>query len=296
MNNLNKVEKNIDNEALIIKNIIKNNSNDGHLSIRKITEKYNSICDGCNLKKISKSKTHRIVKNVLKYSYRKTKIKNNKLTENNSTLSSYIFLKIFLRAVSLKLNPIFLDEAGFFTQNNNFYTWRSEKEEIFAKIEDRKKTNLIMAVGYNKIYYYQIVRKNTDGETFQTFMKNMINNMSLEEKKNHFIILDNLSSHLTLDLFKLYNENDLKILFNVPYKSNWNMIELVFRLIKNITYKKIYANINLLEKDISDIIKSGKIEISLKGLYKETLVNYYNFINNNKFLDLNKITNNNYFN
>lgn len=292
IDNLQKTEKKADNTALLIKKIIKDNSNVGNISVRKITERFNSIRDNYNLPKISKTKTHRIIRNVLKYSYRKTKVKNNKLLADNSILSSYTFLKIFIKALSLNLKPVFLDESGFFCQNNNFHTWRNRNEELFFKIDDRKKTNLIMAVGYDKIYYYQLIRKNINTEIFQNFMDNMVGNMSLEEKKNSLIILDNLSVHLTIDLFKFYNEKGLKVLFNVPYKSNWNMIELVFRLIKNLTYKNIYQNINSLEKDILEIIKSGKIENSLKNLYKETLSNYDCFINDNKDLNLNLLTNN----
>ena len=54
MNNLKKVEKTFDNKALLIQTIIKENANNGHISIRKITEKYNTICQEKNLKKISK--------------------------------------------------------------------------------------------------------------------------------------------------------------------------------------------------------------------------------------------------
>ena len=292
IDNLQKTEKKFDNTALLIKNIIKDNSNVGHISVRKITERFNSIRDNYNLPKISKTKTHRIIRNVLKYSYRKTKVKNNKILADNSILSSYTFLKIFIKALSLNLKPVFLDESGFFSQNNNFHTWRNKNEELFFKIDEHKKINLIMAVGYDKIYYYQLIRKNINTEIFLNFMDNMVGNMSLEEKKNSLIILDNLSVHLTIDLFKFYNEKGLKVLFNVPYKSNWNMIELVFRLIKNLTYKNIYQNINSLEKDILEIIKSGKIENSLKNLYKETLSNYDCFINDNKDLNLNLLTNN----
>ena len=192
-----------------------------------------------------------------------------------------------MRSILLKLQPIYLDEAGFFTQNNNFYTWRGENQEIYTKIEDRKRTNLIMAVGFNKIFYYKLTRENTDKLVFMNFMENLINNMNEQEKNNHIIILDNLSAHLTSDLFQLYNKKGLKILFNVPYNSPWNMIELVFRFMKNITYKQLYPNISSLEKDILNIIKSGKIEESLPALYKETLVKYYNFIINNKNINLN---------
>lgn len=287
MDNVQKVNVIVDNKALLIQNIINQNREVGHISIRKITEKYNNICEDQNLNKISKSQTHRIVRKVLNYSYRKTKIKNNKLLNDNSLVYSYFFLKVFIRAISLGLTPIFLDESGFFSQNNNFYTWRNQKEEIYCKIDDKKRINLIMAVGVKKIYHFELNRNNTNNMVFKNFMINLINNMDEYEKNNSIIILDNLSCHLTSDLFQLYNENSLKILFNVPYNSPWNMIEIVFRFIKNITYKKLYANIDHLENDILQIIKSGEIEKALPSLYKETLNKYLNFIKDNKGVNLN---------
>jgi hypothetical protein len=74
----------------------------------------------------------------------------------------------------------------------------------------------------------------------------------------------------------------------VPYQSAWNMIELVFRLIKNHTYKRLYKNRDELENGIIEIIESGKIEETLNSLYAETLIHYLNFINKNKEIDLNK--------
>ena len=59
--------------------------------------------------------------------------------------------------------------------------------------------------------------------------------MDEEERYNSLIIMDNMSSHLSSELFEAYNKLKMKILFNVPYNSMWNMIELVFRYIKNKT-------------------------------------------------------------
>ena len=103
--------------------------------------------------------------------------------------------------------------------------------------------------------------------------------MDDKEQNDNIIIMDNMTSHLTSDMFETYNKYKLKILFNVPYKSMWNMIELVFHTIKNITYKKLYKNIKDLENDINNIIKSGKIEETLFSLYQETLTHYANFLN-----------------
>ena len=41
------------------------------------------------------------------------------------------------------------------------------------------------------------------------------------------------------------------------------MIELVFRFLKNIFYKKFYNNSKELENDIKEIIESGRIKDSL---------------------------------
>lgn len=193
-----------------------------------------------------------------------------------------------MRALTLGLNPIFIDECGFTTQNKNFYTWRKADEVKYGQIDDRKKVNLIMAVSNRKIYHYMLTYENVNTEIFKKFITDLAENICKEEQNANIIIMDNMTSHLTSQMFETYNKYKLKILFNVPYKSMWNMIELVFRTIKNITYKKLYANIKNLENDIKDIIKSGKIEESLFSLYQETLANYSNFINKNRYYDLNK--------
>ena len=59
----------------------------------------------------------------------------------------------------------------------------------------------------------------------------------------------------------------MKILFNIPYFSNFNMVENVFRLIKNITYKKLYKIINYLIEDIKNILIDDKTIKSLNKLY-----------------------------
>lgn len=288
MLNIKRNEPKIDNKAKLIEEIIQENSSEGHISIRKITSKYNEICLIKGLKNISKTQVHRIVKNVLLLSYRKTIAKNIKLLNSEFIKYGYFFLKIFLRCLSCGLNAIYLDEAGFYSNNKNFYTWRKSNQVIYQKIEDKKKINLLMAVSNNKIFHYMIIQENTDNKIFQKFMNQLIEKMTDEEKMQNFLVMDNLSCHLTSDLFSFYHDKKLKILLNVPYQSAWNMIELVFRLIKNHTYKRLYKNRDELENGIIKIIESGKIEETLNSLYAETLIHYLNFINKNKEIDLNK--------
>lgn len=58
------------------------------------------------------------------------------------------------------------------------------------------------------------------------------------------------------------------------------MIEICFRYIKNITYKKIYSNKNALLNDIINILDGEDINKSMNKLYKETLNVYKAFLNN----------------
>ena len=135
--------------------------------------------------------------------------------------------------------------------------------------------------------HYQFVKENTNSEIFKAFMDQLIDKLEGNKIENFLFILDNFSGHLTLELFKLKKKKKIKILFGVPYASNFNMIENVFRLIKNITYKKLYDNIELLTKDIINIINLDSTKNSLNRLFNETLGEYISFIEKNRLIDLN---------
>ena len=66
------------------------------------------------------------------------------------------------------------------------------------------------------------------------------------------------------------------------------MAKSIFRFVKNIMYKQLYDNIEMMKKDLIEIIKSEKLNMSLKKLYKETLNKYLMFINENKNFNLNQ--------
>ena len=134
---------------------------------------------------------------------------------------------------------------------------------------------------------YELNETNTNTVQFLKFMKNLTSNMSETEKKESVFIMDNLKCHYTLELFEFYYNNNLKILFNVPYNSMFNMIEIVFRYIKNITYKKIYSTKTELKNDLKIIIEGEGIQKSINNLYNETLNKYKDFLDNNISFDLN---------
>ena len=93
--NVQKVIPKKDDKSLLIETIINENSNYGHLSIKKISEEYNKCCQLKGLKKISKTEVHKIIKNVLLLLYRKTQIKNNKLLSESYIKYEFYFSNFF---------------------------------------------------------------------------------------------------------------------------------------------------------------------------------------------------------
>ena len=99
--------------------------------------------------------------------------------------------------------------------------------------------------------------------------------------------MDNCTSHSTSKMFEFYRNNQLKILFNTPYRSSFNMVELVFRHIKRETYTHIYDSFDDIKNTINIILNGELIKKSLILFYKETLNNYINFIQLNNSINLN---------
>ena len=80
----------------------------------------------------------KILRNKIKYKYRKTLIKNPLLNENRYKFMLAIFIKIILRSIRLGIKFIFIDESEIQLQNNNYYSWQRDDEIILGGV----KTNL----------------------------------------------------------------------------------------------------------------------------------------------------------
>ena len=287
MENAQKNNLALDDRDIVINTLIKSLPKSQSISIQKVTEKFNEIANSYDLPKIKKSTMHSIMRKRLHMHFKKITVKNDKLLRMDYIKFSFFFIKIISRALFLGLKLVFIDESGFRLKNSHYKTWVFDKEQIYSKNYNEKKINLILAVSKDDILHYQIIKENTNSEIFINFMDHLIDKLKEKKIENFLFILDNFSGHLTLQLFKFYREKKIKILFGVPYASNFNMVENVFRLIKNITYKKLYDDIELLTKDIINIINLDTTINSLNRLFSETLGEYISFIEKNRLIDLN---------
>ena len=104
------------------------------------------------------------------------------------------------------------------------------------------------------IIRYKITGKNTDEEIFMNYINELNEISSKDDKKRYVIIMDNLSCHRTRQMLDFYDKNKMNVIFNITYKSNFNAIELAFRIIKFKIYKKLYESIDSVLNDIKNII------------------------------------------
>ena len=130
---------------------------------------------------------------------------------------------------------------------------------------------MIAAIDDSNLLYYTINDENTNEQIFLDFMVNLKNILkSLNINNNFVIILDNLSCHKTALLNNYYLKEKINVLFNSPYQSQFNCIELFFRLIKQKLYQKIFSSTDDAIEEIKDIINDNNLKYSLKRNFRET--------------------------
>ena len=282
INHIEILESNNTIETEIIKEIMEKRNKSQNITITKIK---NILNDKYKIN-ISRASIQRILKNKLKYRYRRTMIKNIDLNKIKYKIMSFIFIKIIIKAMIQNYNFIFIDESNFLLINNHFKTWLKENENIQFGPRKKDKINILLAVSVNKVVNYRFIKENLNRNNFAEFLEATIGKVSKNDIKKTVWIMDNLPVHLCKNVKKIMKQFNLKVLFTVPYQSVFNPIELSFRYIKNIIYKKIHMSINELKNDVINIIEDDKIKETLFKNFIETVKKYLYFLEKNIEIDL----------
>ena len=175
-----------------VEKIILNYKGNKVISCQKIAKMYEIE----NNSKISTSTVYRILTNKLNYSFRKTKVKTNKLESIESIKQTFFVLNIIIKGLKLGAEFIFLDESGFYKCNDNLKMWRKNDQDIYYKIGDNKKLNLLLAVTSSKVIHYKITKEPTNSENFEIFM-NEINKKLTPNEKKKYLFFSWITVHLT---------------------------------------------------------------------------------------------------
>ena len=167
-----------------------------------------------------------------------------------------------------KENIISIDESSFDTHINSHYGWNIKGMRLVAiKRQQRIRYSVVSAISADKIINVNIVKGSINSVTFIEFIKSVVNKI----KNNKILFMDNARIHHS-KLFTSYAKTiNNKILYNVPYCSELNPIEMVFSKVKSIVHKRNNnSNLNDLQRNIkygfNKITKSN-----LRGYYNKCL-------------------------
>lgn len=265
-----------------LQNKFQNEKSRHNLACIKLAEEYYNTPG----RKTNRQTICNLIRNQLGYCYRKTTVKNGKIKGNENILISYSFIKIISKCIFLGFKIIYVDESTISNKNNNYFCWRKKDEEILFNFNDCKRASIIMAVDENDVIFYQINKENTSSEKFLEFMKELNKKLYNIKYGKYVLVLDSLSSHKTNDLIEYYSNNRINVIFNSPYISVFNSIELAFRSIKRKIYVSLFDSLESIESRIINIITSEEFKKTLKYNFAETLneyIKYYEKIKNINF-------------
>lgn len=269
--------------GIYLKEKLLESDNRGNLSCRKLANLY-FIDKGI---KISKSTVNNVLRKELNYHYLKTCCKSNFLKNESGVLFCFGFIKSFVRALKSGFEPIFIDESKIELVNNHFKCWRMVNETIHFGNTSKIKNNLLLAVGKDFVSHYSITTENTNSNNFLIFLKELSEKLLLNKDKNYVFIMDNLICHKNDEVIKYLVNSRLCTIFNAPYCSMFNAVELAFRAIKRKIYANLYNSIEDVKNEINNYLKNENISLTLVANYCETLEQYLLYLENNKSVNLN---------
>lgn len=206
---------------------------------------------------MSKSTVNNVLRKELNFHYLKTCYKTNYLKKEPGILFSF----------ESNLKPIFIDESKIQIINNHFKCWRLITETIHFGDPSKKKNNLLLAVGKDFVLHYKITQENTNRQIFLEFLKEINKKILANKNKKYFLIMDNLVCHKNDEVIKFLVKSKLCIIFNAPYNSIFNAIELSFMGIKQKIYSNLYNTIEDVKVEIKNYLENKEISLTLLANY-----------------------------
>ena len=126
-------------------------------------------------------------------------------------------------------NIISIDEMSIITNRASSKGWSLKNNECIINIpfiKPNERYSLLMATSEKKIIKYILVKGSIKTDNFISFMNDLNN-----ENPNRSYLLDNASIHKNKKTHEFYKKNKIHIVFNAPYQSKFNPIEMVFSLL-----------------------------------------------------------------
>lgn len=215
------------------------------------------------LKSISKKFQISISKQTVYNTLKEAKITNKRIKinhypyKNEKLDNSKEELKKTMNSINNDYESI--DESGIYLYTKNNYGWSVSGSECEIKGSNKiKKYSFIASISREKVTDFQLINGSFNAVSFNKFMRR-VNKKSIKKK-----FMDNAKIHHA----KLLDSNIKKnIIYNIPYCSKYNPIEMFFNSLKMFLNKTYISSLSNLKK----LIKKFTTDIT-----SNTLNNYFN--------------------
>ena len=230
----------------IEKFILNSISNFNTFNIKKIKK---DIINNFNVSLSKQSIYYVLHKNNL--TYKQIRVKNIPYTNEK--------LKNLKKELKDKIKPIFnnlnsFDEMAIYLNDTPPYGWSKKGTDCIIKTKkslNKKRYTIGMNIDINSDIDFTLI----EGSLKQDKLINFFNKLNKEKIKNRTFFMDNASIHKSNKMTKYIKDNNLKVIFNIPYCSEYNPIEYIFSLLRK---KLLNEEINNKENIIKIIVKFKK--------------------------------------
>ncbi len=155
------------------------------------------------------------------------------------------------------------DEMSIYLNSKPYKGWSKKGTKCIINTKNKsifnKRYTIGMSISINGFIDFTFVEGALNGNKFNVFMKKI--------HKNNIIFMDNASIHKNNKFKKYIIDNNLSVIYNIPYHSELNPIEYIFSLLR----KQLLANDNFTYQNIIQIILNFK-----KNINKNSVLNIFN--------------------
>jgi transposase len=210
------------------------------LLIKNIKRKFNVVASCSSIYEILKKMNIRRVR-IKKKNYFIKKARYNALKKELKNKTKYKWKKI-----------VFIDEVSIDTHIIPNYGWSIKGKSINMKhLRYKKRCTLICAINNREVIHYKAITGTSNAITFKEFLNEL-----KEVAQTRNFLLDNARIHKSRIVKEYAEENNINLIFNVPYSPEYNPIERVFSELKN--YLRFKRNNNLFSNLMKNVKKCFK--------------------------------------
>lgn len=181
-------------------------------------------------------------------------------------------IKNFKKRIKYKSrnNIIAIDEFSADTHIIKEYQWSKKGKKIIKEIKaSKKRYTVTCAISNNKVIYYEFIEGSSNAINFRNFLTNLKNKLN-DKYIKYYYLLDNASIHHAKIIQKYINDEQMKLIFNAPYCPQYNPIEKVFSIVKNLISIKDNLTLTKLKNNVTDAFNNITIS-HLNSFYKKSL-------------------------